>query len=64
MGGSKLFFCVQIGKFGTETEKQRNSPGALSCKGEQGCSGDYRGPAGGEDGAGDPAFCDPVDDRN
>ena len=59
-----FFFPAQIGTFWSEKENQHNSPGALSCKGEQGCSGDYRGPAGGKDGAGDPAFCDPVDDRN
>ena len=59
-----VFSPAQIGTFWSEKENQHNSPGALSCKGEQGCSGDYRGPAGGEDGAGDPAFCDPVDDRN
>ena len=45
-------------------ENKQNSPGALSCKGEQGCSGDYRGPAGCRDYAGDPASGDPLDVHN
>ena len=42
-------------------ENKQNFVGALSCKGEQGCSGDHRRPSGGLqscNGASDPVFGD------